>query len=179
MQVNFFSQFHIAMTLLPVLQRTPNSRLVTQSSDLHRTISSVRFESVEEINTDIGAAKLYNRSKLAQILFIRALAKRARNGELGFDRTAGKGPWMNATHPGGVKTDQQGQAVEAYGTLGKIGVAAVAPFMKDPIDEGCRPALFAATSEDVVKEKIQGQYVSPSTQGNSQSIRRRVNQAFL
>ena len=35
----------------------------------------------------------------------------------------------------------------------------IKPFLKDPVDEGCRPALFAATSEDVVKEGIQGQYV--------------------
>jgi WW domain-containing oxidoreductase len=162
MQVNVISQVLLSLALLPVLQRTPNSRLVHQSSDLHRGISSstVHFASLDELNTDIGAAQLYNRSKLAQILFIRALAKHARNGELGFDDAAAKGPWINATHPGGVKTDQQKQAVDAYGTLGKVGVAAVRPFMKDPVDEGCRPALFAVTSEDVVKEQIQGQYVS-------------------
>ena len=67
---------------------------------------------------------------------------------------------MNACHPGGVNTDQQEQAVDAYGTKGKIGVTAIRPLLKDPIDEGCRPVLFAATSEDVVKEGIQGQYVS-------------------
>ncbi|KAL8871039.1 MAG: hypothetical protein Q9174_003051 [Haloplaca sp. 1 TL-2023] len=33
--------------------------------------------------------------------------------------------------------------------------------MKDPVDDGCRSALFAATSEDVVKEKIQGAYIVP------------------
>lgn len=69
---------------------------------------------------------------------------------------------MNAVHPGGVSTDQQEQAIDAYGTKGKIGVKAVRPFLKDPVDEGCRSGLFAATSEDVVTEKIQGQYVSVS-----------------
>ena len=70
---------------------------------------------------------------------------------------------MNAVHPGGVSTDQPQQAIDAYGTKAKIGVKAVRPFMKDPVDEGCRSGLFAATSEDVVTEKIQGQYVSFST----------------
>lgn len=51
--------------------------------------------------------------------------------------------------------------MEAYGTKGKIGVAAVRPFLKDPVDKGCRPALFAATSEDVVREGIQGGYIVP------------------
>ncbi|KAF2223441.1 hypothetical protein BDZ85DRAFT_235559 [Elsinoe ampelina] len=163
MQVNFFSQFHLAMVLLPVLQKTPNSRLVLQSSDLHRGGNDkVKFESVEEMNTDIGAMQLYNRTKLAQVLFVLALARRASRNELGFtEGGTAHGPWIIATHPGGVKTDQQSQAVEAYGTMGKVGVKAVQPFLKDPIDEGCRSALFAATSGDVVKEKIQGQYIVP------------------
>ena len=173
MQVNHISQFHLALTLLPVLQRTPNSRLVVQSSELHRGIlsSDVSFERASELTEDIGPMKLYARTKLAQILFIQALVRRAENGEMGFGssdelgfgkiRRDGKGgaegPWMNATHPGAVKTGQQDQAIEAYGTKGKVGVKAVRPFMKDAMDEGCRSALFALTSEDVVKEGIQGQ----------------------
>jgi WW domain-containing oxidoreductase len=162
MQVNHFSQFHLTMTLLPLLQKTPNSRLVLQSSDLHRGISNVKFESVQEMNQDIGAMQLYNRTKLAQVLFIKGLAERKQKGDLNFDASESSGPWMNATHPGGVKTDQQKQAVDAYGTLGKIGVEAVKPFMKDAFEEGCRPALFAATHEDIIKDHVQGQYVSSS-----------------
>ncbi|KAI1757362.1 hypothetical protein F4782DRAFT_526122 [Xylaria castorea] len=70
-------------------------------------------------------------------------------GELGL--TPDRAPWINATHPGAV----------AYGTLGKIGAKAVRPFMKDPVDGGCRPMLFAATSDAVVKEKIDGAYTVP------------------
>ena len=152
----------LALTLLPNLQSTPNSRLVLQSSDLHRSpLSSVKFASLDEINTDIGPNSLYSRTKLAQILFARALVRRMHDNEPGFQSPKFDGPWVNAVHPGGVATDQLSQAVDAYGTLGKVGVKTVKPFMKDPVDEGCRPALFAATSEDVVKEGIQGQYVSP------------------
>lgn len=162
MQVNHFGQAHLALTLLPVLQKTTDSRLVFQSSELHRPApSSTEFASIEEINKDIGATHLYNRTKLAQVLFVRELVRRIKAGQFGIV-TAGKGqPWINATHPGGVKTGQQDQAVEAYGMLGKVGVGAVRPFMKDPVDEGCRPALFAATGEDIVKEKIQGEYIVP------------------
>jgi NAD(P)-dependent dehydrogenase (short-subunit alcohol dehydrogenase family) len=160
MQVNHISQFHLSRILLPLLQKTPNSRLVLQSSDLHRAISDVKFESLEELNTDIGPTKLYNRTKLAMVLYIRALAERKGKAQLGFDPKTETGPWMNATHPGAVSTDQQKQAEDAYGILGKVGVAIVRPFMKDPVDQGCRPALFAATAEDVIKDAIQGQYVS-------------------
>lgn len=162
MQVNHFAQAHLVLTLLPVLQKTTDSRIVFQSSELHRAApSSTSFESIQEMNQDIGATYLYNRTKLAQVLFARELVKRIKADQFG-TVTGDKGqPWINATHPGGVKTDQQGQAIEAYGTLGKIGVKAVQPFMKDPVDEGCRPALFAATSGDVVKERIQGEYIVP------------------
>ena len=51
--------------------------------------------------------------------------------------------------------------MDAYGTKGKLGVKAVRPFLKDPIDDGCRSALFAATAEEVATEKLQGVYVVP------------------
>lgn len=72
-----------------------------------------------------------------------------------------------------MSTDQPKQAEDAYGLLGKVGVALIRPLMKDPVDEGCRPALFAATSEDVVKEGIQGKYIVPDrkvTDPSSQSM---------
>lgn len=162
MQVNVFAQAHLTLTLLPVLQRTPDSRIVHQSSDMHKgATSSMKFESIEEMNQDIGATLLYNRTKLAQILFLRELYARIKAGQFG-EVTGSTGlPWINATHPGAVKTDQQAQAVEAYGTLGVIGVAAVRPFMKDPVAEGCRSALFAATSPDIAAEQVQNSYIVP------------------
>jgi NAD(P)-dependent dehydrogenase (short-subunit alcohol dehydrogenase family) len=162
MQVNVFSQAHLTLTLLPLLQKTPDSRIVHQSSDLHKGAdSSMKFESIDEMNQDIGAMKLYNRTKLAQILFLRELYFRIKAGEFGQVTDKQGLPWINATHPGGVVTDQQDQAVEAYGALGKAGVAAVRPFMKDPVSQGCRPALFATASQDIVTEKIQNSYIVP------------------
>ena len=160
MQINVFSQHHLAMMLLPILQKTPNSRLVLQSSEMHRLgTENEKFESLQEINRDIGATNLYCRTKLAQILLVRAFARRKAQGKLGL--RAGEAPYINATHPGAVSTDQPSQAIDAYGMMGKLGVKSVRPFMKDPVDEGCRSALFAATSEDVVKEMIDGQYIVP------------------
>ena len=160
------------MMLWPNLQATPNSRLIFMSSDLHRGCpSSTTFTSVPEINTDLGPTNLYNRSKLAQILTVRAIARRMENNQPGFQSPKDTGPWVIATHPGGVSTDQQEQAVDAYGTKGKVGVAAVRPFLKDPVDEGCRSGLFAATSEDVVKEKLQGVYIVPDRKVSEPSNR--------
>lgn len=162
MQVNHFAQAHLIFTLLPILQKTPDSRLVAQSSDLHRPASSdIKFSSIKEMNQDIGPMQLYNRTKLAQIVFLRELLHRIKAGQFAQVTDSAGLPWINATHPGGVVTDQQDQAIEAYGTLGKIGVAAVRPLMKDPVKQGCRPILFAATHPDIVKEQIQGAYIVP------------------
>lgn len=160
MQVNVIAQHHLAMTLLPLLLKTPDSRLVLQSSEMHRTaLSTTAFTDLAELNQDIGPTRLYGRSKLAQILLVRALHERKQAGQLGLSPNVA--PWINATHPGAVSTDQQEQAVDAYGTLGKIGVKATRPFMKEPVDEGCRSILYAATSQDVVREKMDGEYFVP------------------
>lgn len=167
-QVNVLSQVHLAFSLLPILQKTPNSRLVLQSSDLHRASpSGVKFESLEEINQDIGPSYLYNRTKLGMILFVRALVRRMHERKLGF--VSDEQVWINAVHPGAVRTDQQEQAVDAYGWVGKALVAVTTPLMKDAIEEGCRPALFAGTSSDVITDKIQGQYIVPDRKVTSPS----------
>lgn len=159
-QVNVLAQHHLAMTLLPLLIKTPDSRLVLQASDMHKLApSDIQFNDLAEINQDIGPSYLYNRTKLAQILLVRAFQRRKAEGKLGLQ--AGHSPWFIATHPGGVSTDQQKQAEDAYGKAVKVAVAVLRPLMKDPVDQGCRPALFAATSHDVGKEQLDGVYVVP------------------
>ena len=161
----------LAMILLPTLKETPNSRIVAQSSDMHQAIpSDVAFASKSEINTDIGATYLYGRTKLAQILWVRALHKRLTQGAPAGDTTPDR-IFINATHPGANDTDQPKQAVDAYGTLGAIGATLVKPFMKDPVDGGCRSALFAATSEDIITDSIRGQYIVPDRQVTEPSSR--------
>merc|ERR1712000_749574 len=82
-QVNHLSQFHLMLKLLPNLRDTPNSRIVLESSELHRgSNADTKFENEAEINRDIGPTKLYNRTKLAQILTVRALQRRIDAGQL-------------------------------------------------------------------------------------------------
>ena len=65
------------------------------SSSLHATApSGVKFESKEEINEDLGPNNLYARSKLANLLYARYLAKEVANEPV----------YINAIHPGAVKT---------------------------------------------------------------------------
>jgi len=77
----------------------------------------------------------------------------------------GAGPWINATHPGAVATDQLSQAVEAYGLLANLAVKVLRLFMKDPVDQGCRSMLFVETSDAVVGAEegdgVDGEYIVP------------------
>ena len=43
--------------------------------------------------------------------------------------------------------------------------------MKDPIDSGCRPALYATTSNDIVEQSISGAYIVPDKKVTSPSSR--------
>lgn len=156
-QVNHLSHMHLCLSLLPLLIRTASethdARLVIQSSSLHQAAqSSTKFASISEINSDIGPSYLYNRSKLAVLLFMRELL--ARRPDL-----KEKNVFVNCTHPGAVSTTQQDQAIEAYGTPAKVLTAVLRPVLADPIHQGCLPALWAATSEDVKKDGVTGCYV--------------------
>lgn len=103
--------------------------------------------------------KLYNRSKLAQILLARALQRRKEAGELGF--SSDQKIFINAVHPGAVETDQPLQAEEAYGKKAVLGHNLIKPFMKDPVSKGCRPALYATTSKEIEEKGISGEYIVP------------------
>lgn len=117
----------------------------------------IKLHTLAEVNTGAGPTVLYNRSRLA--------------GQLGL--APGEAHWMIATDPGAMSTDQpEQQAVEAYGKMSKAGVAAIHPLMKDPVEEGCRPALYTATSRRAGEEQIDRAYVVPdykTTEPSSQA----------
>ncbi|KAI0355130.1 NAD(P)-binding protein [Trametes cingulata] len=159
--VNHLGHFLLINHLLPLLRRTaalpgtPPPRIVSVSSELHRTApSSVRFANISEVTEDIGLGPngYYARSKLAVLLFIKyGLVERVftPNG----DRILAL-----ATHPGGVHTNQPEQMKEAYGkVLGTLMKAAVVPLMRKP-EKGALSTLWAATSEDVEKNGWNGKY---------------------
>jgi NAD(P)-dependent dehydrogenase (short-subunit alcohol dehydrogenase family) len=77
--VNYLGQYYATNQLWPLIRKTANMpgttapRIVALSSEMHRTApSSVKFESLDEINDDkVGNTELYGRTKLALILFIK------------------------------------------------------------------------------------------------------------
>ncbi len=159
--VNHLGHFLLINRLLPLIRSTAvrrdgaAPRIITISSELHRMApSSVAFSSPAEVTEDvnIGPTGYYARSKLAGILF-------TKYGLLERVITPNRDHILAlAVHPGAVHTEQQDQFKEAYGVVfGTIMKSLTVPFMRTP-EEGSLCALWAATSNEVEKEGMNGRY---------------------
>jgi NAD(P)-dependent dehydrogenase (short-subunit alcohol dehydrogenase family) len=146
---------HVVLTshLLPLLKSTAEKgntvRLVQLGSNAHEMApKDTKFESLDELNTDLGPNPQYGRSKLAAILYARYLDRHLHSQ---FPNIL-----SNATHPGVVETRQSAVHIhEAYPLLGYGMSVGAAPFKKDQF-EGCVSTMFAATATDK-----SGQYICP------------------
>lgn len=136
---------HFALTghLLPLLRDAESARVVTVSS-IAATQGKLDFGDVNA-ERDYRPMYSYGVAKLAQLMFAVELDRRSRLG--------GWGLLSNAAHPGLSKTNLLSGA--SYGRA-KPTVQArftrltwrVLPFMWLEVDEGIKPALFAAVSPD-------------------------------
>ncbi|RPD55683.1 NAD(P)-binding protein [Lentinus tigrinus ALCF2SS1-7] len=170
--VNYLGHYLLINHLLPLLQRTaalpstPAPRIVSVSSELHRTApSSVSFANIPEVTSDIGLGPngYYARSKLALILFTK-YGVLHRVFKPNSDRILAL-----AVHPGGVHTNQPEQFKEAYGkVMGTFAKAAVVPLMRSP-ENSSLSALWAATSEDVEKQGWNGHYFTEAGKVSEES----------
>lgn len=146
---------HVVLTshLLPLLKSTAEKgntvRLVQLGSNAHEMApKDTKFESLDELNTDLGPNPQYGRSKLATILYARYLDRHLHSQYPNI--------LSNATHPGIVKTRQSDVHIHEVYPLAGYGMSVgAAPFKKDQF-EGCVSTMFAAT-----KTEKSGQYVCP------------------
>ena len=91
--VNHFAPFLLTGLLLPVLQQTPGARIVNVASDAHAFVKGMGFEDMQATK-NYKTFREYGRSKLANILFTRRLAKLLK----------GQDVTVNCLHPGAVAT---------------------------------------------------------------------------
>lgn len=105
MAVNLYGPIVLTSALFPLLKQTAEKygttvRISNQASNAHQGApKDVKFESLDELNQDLGPNGQYGRSKLAQILEARFFDRHmTKNGHPNI--------LMNATHPGFVSTKQ-------------------------------------------------------------------------
>lgn len=142
------------MSLLDKIKESQPSRIVILSSIAHEmtppSMGGIDFDTLND-STKIDNWDRYARSKLANILFAKALARRLANEKV----------WANAAHPGAVNTNLNRSAKETMGeTLGNLmdGVASVAAMRPEV---GALTQLYLATSPEVENKDIRGRYFIP------------------
>ena len=150
--VNHLGHFALTGHLLEKLEDTPDSRIVTTSSNGHR------FGSEDIFWDDINADKEYHprtryyASKLANLLFTYELDRRL--------RSKGSSTIAVAVHPGGSDTDLPRYVKGPFGVLTRILTPVFRIFMNTAA-EGAWSTELAATAPGVEG----GQYFGPGGRG--------------
>ena len=137
--VNHLAPFLLTRLLLTKLRASAPARIVTVASAAHRG-QRIDFDDLMSTH-DYRMLRTYGRSKLANILFTRTLAK----------RLAGSNVTANALHPGMVAT-HLGHDNRLARTVGRAFMA-VAGVSRT---QGAETSVYLATSADV--ERLSGGY---------------------
>lgn len=155
--VNHLAPFLLTNLLRSTLESSAPARVVTVSSDAHRR-ARLDFDDLQ-LETGYSGWEAYCRSKLANVLFTRELAR----------RWEGTGVTANCLHPGTVSTRLLEEA---------FGLARFArPLLKSP-EEGARTPVYLAVSPEV--EGVTGKYfrdcepVEPSPAARDSEAARRL-----
>lgn len=131
--VNHLAPFLLTNLLLGKLMESAPARIVVVASEAHRRAGWLDFGDL--MNARTGYLRAYGRSKLANLLFVRALAHRLR----------GSGVTVNAAHPGVVRS----QLFRGLPAPVRFALATVLrPFTRS-LEQGARTSIYLATSPEV------------------------------
>jgi len=146
--VNHLGHFLLTELLRDLLVSGAPSRIVVVASDAYKGARrGLDFDDLNLEHSHYGAMKAYCRSKLANILFTRELAR----------RLDGSGVTANAVHPGIVATRlaRDGDT----GWLGNMALKVARPFFNTP-EQGARTSIYVASAPEL--ESITGAYFAES-----------------
>lgn len=154
--------FLLTRELLPLLQRSAPSRVVTVASEAHRG-GRIRFDDLMGERSWNGI-RAYNQAKLANVAFALELAR----------RVEGTGVVSHALHPGVVRT---GWARGEESGIFRFAAALASPFMLSA-EKGARTSLHVALSEEA--GALNGRYwwrsrpIPPSREARDRETGRRL-----
>ncbi|KAL1131451.1 hypothetical protein AAG570_011068 [Ranatra chinensis] len=138
---NHLGHFLLTLKLLPLLVKSAPSRVVNVSSMAHILANSMKFD---DINLDKGYKPVtaYARSKLANILFTKELAR----------RLEGKGVNVYSLHPGVVNTELTRHVDTAFFPGSRWLYHAVGSWlMKSPV-QGAQTTIFCSVDEQTADQ---------------------------
>ena len=139
--VNHIGHFALTKALMPLLEKTPNTRVICLSSTAHK-LCDIRWEDIHYESNNYDKWQAYGQSKTANALFANALSRRLKKTDgLAF-----------SVHPGGIFTPLQRhlpkEEMVALGWLNEDGNPSelAKQGFKTPA-QGCATTLWAATSQ--------------------------------
>lgn len=141
--VNHVGHFELVRHLTPLLQ--PGARVVVLSSEAHRMAEKRGLE-LENAHGESSyhAWKMYGRSKLANILFARGLARRF--------EAAGLSQTANAVHPGVIQTNLARHVANPDRMFARL------KHIEKTVEQGASTQCYVATHPDW--SQTSGQYFS-------------------
>ncbi|GMS89888.1 hypothetical protein PENTCL1PPCAC_12063, partial [Pristionchus entomophagus] len=144
-QSNHLGPFLLTELLLPLLKKAEEGRIVCVSSALHHKSGPLDLSKIDD-ESEYGRVAPYNRSKLANVMHARDLARRLQ--EEGLTHVT-----VNSLHPGVVATDLSRHL--PFNNKAMFSIAGL--FMKSEKD-GAQTSLYLAMSSEV--KGVSGGYFS-------------------
>lgn len=139
--VNHFAPFLLTGLLLPAMLENPGARIVNVASGAHAFARGMGFDDMHA-EQGFKTFREYGRSKLANILFTRSLARRLADYPV----------TVNCLHPGAVSTSL---GTQNDGLAGRVIPLLLKPFFKSP-EQGAETSIYLASSPEVAD--ISGEY---------------------
>lgn len=138
--VNHLGHFLLTLSLMPLLKRATNARIVIVSSVAHK-IGNIHFDDIH-LRKRWNPIRAYSRTKLANLLFGFELA----------ERVSSWGISVNCLHPGLVASNI---VIKLDSGIGKTLLALARPFIKTP-EQGADTAHYLLVNPEV--RDVTGQY---------------------
>ena len=156
--VNHLAHFLLTHLLLPLLKAAPHARIINVSSMAHRS-ASMQWDDLQ-FQHKFSSWKVYSQSKLANILFTRALAK----------RLTPDGITVNCLHPGVVATGFARDFPSVLRWL--MGLFSIS------VEKGARTSVYLAASPEVSGITggyfVNGKLKAPSARAQSEADAERL-----
>ena len=149
--VNHLAYFLLTHLLLDRLKASAPARIVNVASEAHR-FGRIDFDNLQG-ERRFRSMKIYGQSKLENIMFTYALAR----------RLEGSGVTVNCLHPGGVAT---GLGTN-NGAWAQALIRLIRPFMRTP-ESGAATSIYLASSPQV--DSVSGRYFAKCKARRSSKI---------
>ncbi|KAF9950172.1 hypothetical protein BGZ72_008138 [Mortierella alpina] len=150
--VNHMGHFVFTMALLDRIKESQPSRIVMLSSIGHEgsVKGGIDFETLNDKSASNPASR-YGRSKLANILCGKALARRLANEKV----------YVNMPHPGFVYTELQRNNKDSMGAIAAMTYDLAGRMCASKPEVGALNQIFCATSPEIEEKDLRGKYFIP------------------